>query len=125
MMIHFIPYPKKNVTSPAKPCIRRYDWSNKDWIPISTLGDKSLFLTQKCLQVATFDKDDMRNNGVLSNKIYHFFGAGCVIYSIVNGDLIELKSVHSNLLEDGSGDLPEYKYKGSSASSRTSSKKMT
>ncbi|KAK1375277.1 hypothetical protein POM88_031470 [Heracleum sosnowskyi] len=117
MMIHFVPYEKKNVTVPAKSFIRRYDWSTKNWIPVNTLGDKSLFFREKCSQVATFDKDD---NGVLSNKIYHFFDAGCVIYSIEkNGDLIELKSIHSNLLEDGGSDLPEYKYKGCSESSGT------
>lgn len=51
----------------------------------------------------------MRNNGVLSNKIYHFFDDACLIYSVENGELVEFKSISSN--EDGGGDLHEYKKK--------------
>lgn len=53
------PREKKNVILPIKPYIRRYNWSNKDWIPISTLGDKTLLFSEKNSQVATIGKDDI------------------------------------------------------------------
>ncbi|XP_074325857.1 uncharacterized protein LOC141663909 [Apium graveolens] len=94
MMICFVPFENINVMLPEKPYIRRYNWSNKDWIPVSRLGDKSLFISEQNSQVATISKDDMRNSGVLlSNKIYQFFDDGCLIYSLEDGELVLFKSI--------------------------------
>lgn len=50
----------------------------------------------------------MRNDRFLSNKVYHFFSCGCLIDTIEHGESVEIKSIDSNFLEDGAGDLPEY-----------------
>lgn len=109
MLIYFGFYPENNTTSLAQECIKMYDWSNKVWIPVSTLGDKSLFVSDndKINGVATVNREEMSISGVLSNKIYRLSHCGCLIYSIEDGDLVEFKSINS---EDGGGQLGEYKY---------------
>ncbi|KAL1823168.1 hypothetical protein ACET3Z_009946 [Daucus carota] len=92
----------------AKQCIQRYNRAEKSWTPLSSLGDKTLFVSDQNLQVATLNKKDMRNNGVLSDKIYHFSDGGCIVYSIENGELVEFKS-NPNLLEDDACHFHEYK----------------
>lgn len=116
MAIYFDLYKNKDATLPGKPCIRRYSWSNKVWIPVSSLGDKSLLFSEKTYQVVVISSkdDDMRNSGVLSDKIYQFSDDGCLIYSIEeDGELTKFKSIDSNLLEEGdsSDHLPVHKYK--------------
>ncbi|XP_074322220.1 F-box protein At3g56470-like isoform X2 [Apium graveolens] len=112
MILFFRPISKKNVNLHGIPCLKRYDWSTKLWIPVSTLGDKALFVGQKINGLSEFCTEVRRNNGILSDKIYQVFDGGCFILSVQNGNLVEYKSITSNLLEDGcaGADLPEYKY---------------
>ncbi|XP_074324311.1 F-box protein At3g56470-like [Apium graveolens] len=102
-------YVDNNVTLTHKPCIKRYNRSSKAWIPVSTLGNRALFVSDKTYEVAKIDTIDMRNSGVLSNKIFHFFDGRCLVYSIEDGELVEFKPADSNLLEDNGSDLSEYK----------------
>ncbi|KAK1355562.1 hypothetical protein POM88_048818 [Heracleum sosnowskyi] len=108
MILYFESHAEQNATLLGKQCIRRYNWLKKGWIPVSTLGDKSLFVNDKAFKFATIDKKD-KINGVLPNKIYYFFDGGCLVYSIEEGELVEFKSICSDSLEDGGGDLNEYK----------------
>ncbi|KAL8120714.1 hypothetical protein AgCh_017769 [Apium graveolens] len=118
MLIYLGSWKENNSPIPgSKHCIKRYDWLTKVWLPVSTLGNKTLIVSDKFLSVLIISREEMRNDGVLSNKIYRFFdcgciifNCGCIIYSLEDGDLVEFKSTNSNLLEDGSGDLIEYKY---------------
>lgn len=109
IILYIDSHAKQSVTLGGKQCIRRFNWSRKGWIPLSTLGDKALFIKEKDFEITTIDKKDMTNCGVLSNKIYYFFDDGCLIYSIENGELVDFKSISSN--EDSGGDLHEYKKK--------------
>ncbi|XP_074357873.1 F-box/kelch-repeat protein At1g57790-like [Apium graveolens] len=45
MLIYYLGSLKKNNHNiQAKPCIKRFDWSIKVWIPVISLGDQSLFV---------------------------------------------------------------------------------
>ncbi|XP_074323830.1 F-box/kelch-repeat protein At1g57790-like [Apium graveolens] len=111
MLIYFGSWKKNSNPLPgSKHCIKRYDWLNKVWIPVSTLGNNTLFVSDKFLYSLILKKEEVRNDGVLSNKIYRFFKGGCIIYTIEDGDIVEFKSVNSKLLKDGGSDLIEYKY---------------
>ncbi|KAK1391175.1 hypothetical protein POM88_019353 [Heracleum sosnowskyi] len=79
------------------------------WIPVSTLGDKSLFISDKFIRLAIVNREGMSmSTGVLSNKIYRLFHRGCLIYSIEDGNLVEFTSINSD--DGGGGKLPEYKF---------------
>ncbi|XP_074357910.1 uncharacterized protein LOC141697423 [Apium graveolens] len=108
MLIYFGSHKREDSAFPGKQCIKKYDWSNNVWIPVSTLGNETLLVCDKFVSVATVNRVETRNSGVLSNKIYRFSDCGCVIYSLEDGDLIEFKKIDSALLEGGH-DLPEFK----------------
>ncbi|KAL1808193.1 hypothetical protein ACET3Z_025187 [Daucus carota] len=110
MLIYFGSKKKDNDSRPGKQCIRMYDWSNKVWIPVSTLGDNAIFVGDQILSVAIVNTEETKNCGVLPNKIYRFYDFGCIIYSLEDGNLVEYTPMYSNLLGDGCGDLPEFKY---------------
>lgn len=82
---------------PANLCKKLYNWSTKDWIPLSTLGGKSLIFSERNDQVVAF------------SEIYQFYDGGCLVYSIEDGEVTEFSSVNSNLMEDAGSDSPEYK----------------
>lgn len=85
MLIYFGSW-KNNTSSLGKECIKMYDWSNKVWIPVSTLGDKSLFVSDNFDTVATVNREEeMSISGVLSNKIYRLFSLWPVPYLFHRG----------------------------------------
>lgn len=47
IILYIDSHAKQNVTLGGKQCIRRFNWSRKSWIPLSTLGDKALFLNER------------------------------------------------------------------------------
>ncbi|XP_074351008.1 F-box protein At3g56470-like [Apium graveolens] len=97
-----------SATSLGKQCIKMYDWSSKVWIPAITLGGNTLFVRDRFVEVTAVNIEDTSINGVLPNKLYWFFDGGCVIYSIVDGELVEFKSINSD--DHDGGNLPEDKY---------------
>ncbi|XP_017219757.1 uncharacterized protein LOC108196823 [Daucus carota subsp. sativus] len=108
MLIYFGSKKKNNDTLLGKQCIKMYDWSNKIWIPVRTLGKNAIFVGDQILSVAIVNTEETGYGRVLPNKIYRFCDLGCIIYSLEDGNLVEYRPSHSNLLEDDCGDLPEY-----------------
>ncbi|KAK1354099.1 hypothetical protein POM88_047355 [Heracleum sosnowskyi] len=77
MLIYFGSYLNDNV--PRNPCLKKFDWSSKVWMPVSSLGDHSLFIASRFRGVATIKA---KNSEVVPNKIYHISWSGCKVYSL-------------------------------------------
>ncbi|XP_017250590.1 uncharacterized protein LOC108221206 [Daucus carota subsp. sativus] len=111
LIIGFNPDVRKDATLPGQQFVRRYHRSLKVWLPVRTLGDYALFFNPKFIDVSLVNTKDIRTcNGLLSNKVYHFFSGGCLVYSLQDGELVQFKCINSTFLGDGENDLPEYKY---------------
>lgn len=70
-----------------KICIRSYDWSHKVWVPLKSLGNRSLFFSRHSVYV-----DEINYYGVSSNMIYDRKDRTCYVYSLQNGELFECTS---------------------------------
>ncbi|KAK1377458.1 hypothetical protein POM88_024202 [Heracleum sosnowskyi] len=81
MLIYFGSYLNDNL--PRNPCLRKFDWSSKVWMPVNSLGDHSLFVANRFRAVATIKA---RNNQVLPNKIYYISASGCMVYSLEDSE---------------------------------------
>ncbi|KAK1367873.1 hypothetical protein POM88_033965 [Heracleum sosnowskyi] len=94
---------RDNTTFPGIPCIKKFDWPTKAWIPIRSLGDQTLFVGYRILSVVKVGMEQARNMGVLSNAIYYYFDLGCIIYSFENGVLVQFKynPASKNTVESG------------------------
>ncbi|KAK1377464.1 hypothetical protein POM88_024208 [Heracleum sosnowskyi] len=77
MLIYF--GSRLNDNLPRNPCLKKFDWSSKVWMPVSSLGDHSLFVANRFRAVA---KIKAINNEVLRNKIYYISASGCMVYSL-------------------------------------------
>ncbi|XP_074345206.1 F-box/kelch-repeat protein At1g57790-like [Apium graveolens] len=73
--------------NPHKLCIRRFDWSEKNWFPLKSLGDRSVFLSKHSVVV-----DAINSYGVSANKIYILSDKNCSVYSLENGELLNCTS---------------------------------
>ncbi|KAK1380171.1 hypothetical protein POM88_026915 [Heracleum sosnowskyi] len=67
--------------------ITSYDWAQKVWVPLKSLGDRSLFLSNHSVYV-----DAINYYGVSANKIYIREHGTCNVYSLDNGELLESTS---------------------------------
>ncbi|XP_074336079.1 F-box/kelch-repeat protein At1g57790-like [Apium graveolens] len=77
---------------PSIPCIRKFDWPTKAWIPLRSLGDQTLFIGHRLnYALVKVGKEQARSMGVLSNAIYYYYDLGCIIYSFENGVLVQYK----------------------------------
>ncbi|KAL1820531.1 hypothetical protein ACET3Z_015400 [Daucus carota] len=110
LIIGLNPDVRKDATLPGQQFVRRYDRSRKVWLPVRTLWGYALFYTEKCIDVAVVNTKDMTCNRLLPNNVYCFFSGGCLVYSLLEGELVRTKCVNSNFLGDGGNNLPEYKY---------------
>lgn len=63
--------------------IRRYDWSNKVWVPLQSLGSRSLFISHHSFYVQA------RDNGLSPNSIYVLHKKKCTVYSLEDGQLLK------------------------------------
>lgn len=70
-----------------KICIRSYDWSHKVWVPLKSLGNRSLFFSSRSVYV-----DASNYYGVSANMIYDRKDRTCYVYSLQNGELFECTS---------------------------------
>ncbi|KAK1353499.1 hypothetical protein POM88_051864 [Heracleum sosnowskyi] len=89
----------------ASNCIRRFDWSQKDWFPLESLKDRSLFLSKHSVFV-----DTTNCYGVSSNKIYIHKERNCYVYSLENGKVCNCTSGLTNW--DGMDYNPESSIRG-------------
>lgn len=64
--------------------LTNFDWSQKLWVPIKSLGDRSLFLSEHSVYV-----DNINYYGVSPNKIYLQEHDSCSVYSFENGQLLQ------------------------------------
>ncbi|KAL6559879.1 hypothetical protein OROGR_004996 [Orobanche gracilis] len=64
-----------------------YDWSQKLWVPLKSLGGRSLFLSEYFVYV-----DEINYYGVSPNKIYLQEHATCSVYSFDNDEVLESTS---------------------------------
>lgn len=71
----------------CKLCIRRFDWSQKNWFPLNNLGERSVFLSKHSVVV-----DAINCYGVSPNKIYIHNDKNCSVYSLENGQLFKCTS---------------------------------
>ncbi|KAK1368544.1 hypothetical protein POM88_034636 [Heracleum sosnowskyi] len=55
-----------NDNFPRNPCIKRFDWSSNAWIPVSSLGDQSVFVGKQFFDVG---RVKARHDEVLPNKM--------------------------------------------------------
>lgn len=67
-----------------KVCIRRFDWSQNVWVPLQSLGNRSLFLSSRSVYV-----DATNYYGVSANKIYVRRDRICYVYSLKNGRMLK------------------------------------
>ncbi|KAK1380172.1 hypothetical protein POM88_026916 [Heracleum sosnowskyi] len=67
--------------------ITSYDWSQKVWVPLKSLGDQYLFFSSHSVYV-----DAINYYGVSANKIYIRKHRICYVYSLDNGELLECTS---------------------------------
>ncbi|KAK1353500.1 hypothetical protein POM88_051865 [Heracleum sosnowskyi] len=70
-----------------KSFLTSYDWLQKLWVPVKSLGDRSLFLSEYSVYV-----DDRNYYGVSPNKIYIQKNGTCCVYSFENDELLESTS---------------------------------
>ncbi|KAK1387209.1 hypothetical protein POM88_015387 [Heracleum sosnowskyi] len=70
-----------------KSFLTSYDWLQKLWVPVKSLGDRSLFLSEYSVYV-----DDINYYGVSPNKIYIQKHGTCCVYSFENDELLESTS---------------------------------
>ncbi|KAL1820518.1 hypothetical protein ACET3Z_015387 [Daucus carota] len=110
LIIAFNPDVRKDATLPGQQFVRRYDRLRKVWLPVRNLWGYALFYNQKFMDVALVNTKDRTCNRLLPNKVYRFFSGGCLVHSLEDGELVQIKCVNSNFLGDGGNDLPEYKY---------------
>ncbi|KAL1820516.1 hypothetical protein ACET3Z_015385 [Daucus carota] len=110
LIIGLNPDVRKDATLPGQQFVRRYDRSRKVWLPVRTLWGYALFHTEKCIDVAVVNTKNKTCNRLLPNNVYRFCSGGCLVYSLLDGELVQTKCVNSNFLGDGGNDLPEYKY---------------
>lgn len=66
--------------------IKRFDWREKDWSPVKSLGDEALFVSRNSFFVSVVG-NEAKNNGILANKIYRLVDSGCIVYCLVSGEL--------------------------------------
>lgn len=64
--------------------VRRFDWSKKVWVPVSSLGERALCVGLNSFSVIA-GKENATNCGVLPNMINVLVDPGCNVYTVENG----------------------------------------
>lgn len=94
-------------TFPGIPCIKKFDWCTKAWVPLESLGDQTVLVGSKINGIAKVGMEQARNIGVLLNAIYYYSDNWCIVYSFENGALVQLGSWVNT---EKSGDLLHLHY---------------
>ncbi|KAK1353716.1 hypothetical protein POM88_052081 [Heracleum sosnowskyi] len=70
--------------------VRRFDWSDKRWLPLNNLSDRTLFVGLNSISVNDIEEKEP-NNLVLPNQIHVLDGRWYDVYDLKGGKLSESK----------------------------------